>query len=72
DNYDDALNYRHYLSGVGCEQDIDNGYKKIGPEVCRIGLKENLAIQNKQKIQEIFQFNGKELEQFNAIARPKN
>ncbi|CAG8785974.1 14003_t:CDS:1, partial [Racocetra fulgida] len=36
DDDNDALNYRikykiglHYLSGVGCEQDIDNGYRKI-------------------------------------------
>ncbi|CAG8627412.1 30295_t:CDS:2 [Gigaspora margarita] len=43
-----------------------------GPEVRRIGLGENLNIQNKQKIQEIFQFNGKELEQFSATVRPKN
>ncbi|RIB24362.1 hypothetical protein C2G38_2031968 [Gigaspora rosea] len=36
DDDNDALNYRikykielYYLSGVGCEQDIDNGYRKI-------------------------------------------
>ncbi|CAG8467036.1 17399_t:CDS:1 [Racocetra persica] len=42
---------------------------KWGPEVCKIGLEENYYIQNKQ---EIFQFNGKELEQFSATVRLKN
>ncbi|CAG8673705.1 29991_t:CDS:2, partial [Gigaspora margarita] len=43
-----------------------------GSKVRRIGLGENLNIQDKQKIHEIFQFNGKELEQFSTIVRPKN
>ncbi|CAG8460262.1 11630_t:CDS:2, partial [Racocetra persica] len=43
-----------------------------GPEVRKIGLEESFDKQNKQKIQEIFQFNGKELEKFCTIVRPIN
>ncbi|CAG8790311.1 28595_t:CDS:1, partial [Racocetra persica] len=43
-----------------------------GPEVHRIGLGENFDKQNNQRIQEIFQFNGKELEQFYTTVRPIN
>ncbi|CAG8829797.1 15005_t:CDS:2, partial [Dentiscutata erythropus] len=61
--------YREYWNrGIG-QSVLSKMVDEWGPEVRRIGLGENLYIQNKQ---EIFQFNGKELEQFRATVRPKN
>ncbi|CAG8475105.1 35719_t:CDS:2 [Gigaspora margarita] len=66
-----ALSYKYWNRGIG-QSVLSKIVNKWGSKVRRIGLGENLNIQNKQKIQEIFQFNGKELEQFSATVRPKN
>ncbi|CAG8693314.1 17189_t:CDS:2 [Dentiscutata erythropus] len=63
-----ALYCEYWNRGIG-QSVLSKMVDEWGPEVCRIGLGENLYIQNKQ---EIFQFNGKELEQFRATVRPIN
>ncbi|CAG8569699.1 6279_t:CDS:1 [Cetraspora pellucida] len=66
-----ALSQKYWNKGIGYSV-LSKMVNEWGPEVHRIGLGENLDKQNNQRIQEIFQFNGKELEQFYTTVRPKN
>ncbi|CAG8722646.1 12829_t:CDS:1, partial [Racocetra fulgida] len=66
-----ALSQKYWGKGIG-HSVLSKMVNEWGPEVRKIGLRESFDKQNKKKIQEIFQFNGKELEKFCTTVRPIN